>query len=188
MDRFYYLRHGQVAANLARILCGGDWQDISLNDTGRAQIKACASALIQLPHNIRTVCISPTLRTRETASILADSAPQARHVVIEELCEWRLGQWDRKPYEEVIPKGTSLMDYDPPEGETREQFGQRIARAFDVCRQQEGDVLIISHGAVWGALTRYLGLENFVCGNGTLLEVRLKEKRKIRELFSLPQE
>lgn len=70
MDHFYFIRHGQTDANLQGLMCGASW-DISLNDTGTKQAEGAAFTLRQAVTSLGAICVSPMIRARQTAEIIA---------------------------------------------------------------------------------------------------------------------
>lgn len=152
---FYFLRHGLTDANVQKLLCGGDW-DISLNSEGQSQAAKAARAYAKALADVRTICCSPLLRAQETAACFAKEL-QVPIVIVNDLKEQLLGQWERKPWQDVPEFFTG--EKDPPQGESREQFDERLRRGLLEASRQDGPLLLVSHGAVWFALHRLLGLK-----------------------------
>lgn len=151
---FYFARHGQTDANIQAVMCGGEW-DIELNEAGIAQAKAATQLLQDTGHNIKTICASPMKRALKTAHIL-NEALSVPLTVVHELREWEVGEWSRKPYHQV--PNLFLGSENPPGGETRQEFQDRIHRGLLASVQNEGPVLIVSHGCVWHVITKLLNM------------------------------
>ena len=149
---FYFARHGQTDANIQAVMCGGEW-DIELNEAGIAQAKAATQLLKDTEHNIKAICASPMKRALKTAHIL-NEALSVPLTVVHELREWEVGEWSRKPYHQV--PNLFLGSENPPGGETRQEFQDRINRGLLASVQNEGPVLIVSHGCVWHIITKLL--------------------------------
>ncbi len=141
---FYFLRHGKTQANLDGLMCGGSW-DIPLCDEGIQQatlISLAASKLLPRPVSIFS---SPMIRAQKTAEIVAASY-ELPISIINDLREWEMGEWDRTPFEKV--KDAFLGDGEPPKGETRVIFRNRILNAIQACAHLGEPPLIVSHGGV----------------------------------------
>ncbi len=137
------IRHGQTDWNLAGLMQGRT--DIPLNDTGRDQALAAASALAAEPWDV--VVSSPLVRARETAAILAEQLDVPLGPGYDELVEQDFGaaegtlvseldvRWpdrdyaDKEPDEEVGPRGLAGIG--------------RVARDHDGAR-----VLVVAHGTL----------------------------------------
>ncbi len=166
-SHFYFARHGQTDANIQAVMCGGEW-DIELNDTGIAQARAATSLLANAQHGIKSICSSPMKRALKTAHILNEvlSVPVA---VVDELREWEVGDWSRKPYHQL--PNFFRGDGDPPNGESRSEFDARIARALSLSLQSEDPVLIVSHGCVWHVITKLLNIPGGLIENVSIHKV-----------------
>ena len=154
-EKFYFVRHGQTDANLSMLAAGGGW-DIELNETGLAQARALAiSEKLAACRDVKTICVSPMTRARQTAEAI-NQVLQAPLVVIDELKEWDLGDWERSPWS-TMP---SLHDPDthPPNGESQRDFGKRVASGLAAALANEGPIMIVAHGAVWHAIARILSM------------------------------
>jgi broad specificity phosphatase PhoE len=155
MEKFYYLRHAQTDAHIQRKLCGGAW-DLPLNDFGRSQAKQASIGYAEHLKDIAVIYSSPLQRAMKTADAFAQQL-QVPLVIIKDLREWHLGDWDQKPWDEV-PDLFSRKD-DPPNGETQQQFTDRIAAVVTSLISRAGTALIISHGAVWYKILYSLNIE-----------------------------
>ncbi|MBS1994096.1 MAG: histidine phosphatase family protein [Cyanobacteria bacterium SZAS LIN-3] len=155
-QKFYFIRHGQTEANLSDLAAGAGW-DIELNETGLAQAKALAeSEQIKVCADTQTICVSPLLRARQTAEALK-IVIDAPVVVIDELKEWHLGDWEKTPWSNlpnIFEPGTN-----PPNGEKQLEFGMRVSNGLNQALAQPGPVLIVAHGGVWHAICRILSIK-----------------------------
>jgi broad specificity phosphatase PhoE len=176
MKEFFYVRHGQTDANLQGLMCGGKW-DICLNDQGLEQAERAAQKFIEQKVLLSSICVSPMLRAQKTAEIIA-SRYSLKPVVLEELREWDIGDWDRVAFETV--KADFLGEGEPTGGESRQIFSERVARAFQSFRQFEAPLLVVSHGAVWLALQRNLDLSTMKVENGIPYRVYLSQQNSWR--------
>ncbi len=172
MESFLFLRHGQTDANLEGLMCGGKW-DICLNHNGLEQASSAAEVLKSFP--IKCIAVSPLSRARKTAEVVA-RPHRLEPIVVEELSEWDIGNWDRVPFETV--KDDFLGTGEPQGGETRQQFKQRILSAIEKCRSFESPLLIVAHGAVWITLQDILEMPSTKVGNGIPFEVSLNTSGK----------
>ena len=149
----YYVRHGETDANIQGLISGGGW-DIPLNETGRRQAEDARRTLAKL--EIAAVCSSPLARARETAAII-NRDREAPISVVSDLREWELGDWCRRDSSVV---GESFWEADPPGGETRVEFFERVLRAFEQCLTFPRPVLITAHGGIWRSLQEQLGISS----------------------------
>jgi broad specificity phosphatase PhoE len=138
-----FVRHGETAANRARLALGR--ADPPLTDRGREQARRLAECLVA--EGVARVVSSPLLRARETAAAIA--APLARPVEVDErLVELDYGEWDERSFGELPPEELARWHEDasfaPPGGESLLAVGARVA---DFCREHlDGPPLIaVSH-------------------------------------------
>lgn len=155
MKDFYYLRHGVTDANEYGYMCGSEL-DISLSEKGKAQAALGAEITLQRIRFLRTICTSPLLRARQTAGEVHARFPQASLKEVWDLREWYFGKWSRIPYKKV--KEQYLGSGDPPGGETRKEFKDRVQRVLKDCLTLPDPILLIAHGGIWIMISRYLSL------------------------------
>jgi broad specificity phosphatase PhoE len=166
---FYFVRHGQTDANAQGLMCGGDW-DIPLNSHGIEQAKSRSLGIANLVPQISHVFASPMKRAQETAKLLT------QHLLIdiqtvEGLREWRVGEWEKRPWGEV-PNPFETKE-DPSGGETRSHFEARIEAAVSaVLAQTDGVPLLVSHGAAAHALFTVLDVDKKQIENCTIYFVQ----------------
>jgi broad specificity phosphatase PhoE len=161
-ERFYFVRHGQTDANINNLAAGAGW-DVELNEMGHSQAKElAASEAFRACVDVKTICASSMLRAKQTAEALC-AVIKAPVVYIDELKEWHLGDWEKRPWSDL----PSLYhpDSNPPNGESQIQFGERIAAGLAKALSHPGPVLIVAHGAVWHAISRILSLPGGGIGN-----------------------
>lgn len=149
---FYLLRHGQSEANAAEIAAGGQ-MDSPLNDKGVSQAKDLGALMSQLDIQPDVVHHSFMIRAKLTAELVnTDISLEMNEWV--ELREHDLGDWEGRPWLEISEDIESRVA--PPNGETHQQFAQRIQATFTDILDQESQKdrlpLIVCHGGVYHAL------------------------------------
>jgi probable phosphoglycerate mutase len=155
MGRLVLIRHGESEGNRDRAFTRTP--DVSLTETGHAQVRA-AAAWVAERYRPRGIVSSPFRRARQTAAIVSEHVglPVA---VEEDLRERSYGELAGKPYAAVL----DCTDYDPAcywewcppgGGETLVQVAARAGRVLDRVAAGTGDhdVVVVSHGAVMMAL------------------------------------
>jgi broad specificity phosphatase PhoE len=144
-------RHGRTAANVAGQLLGH--HDPPLDDEGRRQAAALASALTDGVARVARVVASPLTRTRETAEAIAVAAGVPL-VVDDRWIELDYGDLDGLTSGEVPTDVWAAWRADPSYvvagGESLDQLGSRVARACEeltgsVAEDDPGDVVVVSH-------------------------------------------
>ena len=136
------VRHGQTAANAARLLLGR--ADPPLTELGLRQAGA-AAGVVDRP---TLVVSSPLVRARQTAELVAGDA---QVVVDDRWIELDYGEYDGRPLDEVP---TEIWDrwrtdpsYCPPGGESLATLGGRVREACAELAERggDGDVVVVSH-------------------------------------------
>ncbi len=142
---FYFLRHGETDWN--REHRGMGQQDIPLNSNGIRQAREAAEVLKN--ENILKICHSPLLRAKLTAEIIAEQI----NCSLVEIAELKECSWGKQ---EGQIKGRWLEDWilgEEIEGaESYQAFIQRAIRGIDRSLEEDGLVLIVSHGGVFWAV------------------------------------
>ena len=150
---FYFLRHGETQWNKDRI-CQGQ-MDSLLNDTGRAQAASAAVALKNEP--IARIICSPLSRSRHTAE-----AVQKYHdldiVFDDDLMEVNLGDHQGEPLGEWSREFWA-GNYAPPNGETFQQFCDRVWAAMQRAIALGPSTLIVAHGGLLHAAHEFVNIE-----------------------------
>jgi broad specificity phosphatase PhoE len=159
------IRHGQTDWSRDGMHTG--WEDIPLNDVGRAQAAALQPVLETLAPV--SVISSPLRRARETCE-LAGCGEQA--VIVDDCREWNYGAYGGLTSAQ-IHAGTpawSLWDDGCPEGEDAGAVGARADRVLSMRSQMDGPVAIFAHGHFLQILAaRWLGFEAS-CGRYLVLD------------------
>jgi broad specificity phosphatase PhoE len=144
------LRHGQTALSIERRFAGRG--DIPLTDVGLEQAAAVAARLARRG-KIDLVLTSPLLRTRQTASAVADAAgvPLAED---DDLAETDFGSWEGLSFAEVMAQWPDEMaawmadaNAAPPGGESFAAVAVRVDAALDrlLAAHQGQTVVVVSH-------------------------------------------
>jgi probable phosphoglycerate mutase len=171
MTSFVVIRHGETEWNVANRVQGHG--DSRLTAAGRAQARSLARRLAS--EHFDLLVSSDLGRALETAQPLADATGHAIQRDAR-LRERNFGEGEGLSYEEIglrypgaFPKvGTasasesSEADIDPdyaiPGGESRRQFQERVAAAFDslAAAHAGSRIVVVTHGGVLGALYRHV--------------------------------
>ncbi len=136
------VRHGQTAANAARLLLGR--ADPPLNDLGRRQAQALAA--VEGIAGARRVVTSPLLRTAQTAALLGPPV-----VVDDRWIEIDYGRYDGTPLVDVPAEVWTSWRADPgwaPEGgESLAAVGVRVRAACLELMEEAArdDIVVVSH-------------------------------------------
>jgi len=142
-------RHGETDWNRDGRFQG--WADPSLNDAGRAQARALAERLRDVPFD--AVYSSDLRRAHETAVIVAE--PHGVPVVSDPgLREIDVGSWSGLTRAEIEDRFPGADSHD---GETREEHVARVVATVErIARAHTGErILLVSHGGSLRALRRH---------------------------------
>jgi broad specificity phosphatase PhoE/ribonuclease HI len=147
----FLIRHGETELTPERRFSGWGSSDPSLSDRGRWQASAVAEALSW--HEIDAIISSPAARTLETAKEISKRS-NAAIVVNDDFKECSFGEWDGLTFAEVEEKDPSTLHkwlassaVAPPGGESFNEVGERVIRAFtQVLNENQGQkIAIVSH-------------------------------------------
>lgn len=141
---FYFLRHGQTDHALGLKI---DQHDIPLNATGLQQACDIASVIGALP--VKTVCVSPLKRAKETMK-LAGRELLAQECEIVDLTECSLDVWlgMTKLGPQAFVNGTDEV----------KAFMEQARRGINQALTQPGPVLIVAHGGIHWAMCCLMGV------------------------------
>jgi len=147
----YLIRHGQTNGNRDRIV---QMPDTPLSALGHQQAK-------QLAQTFRNICIekiicSDYIRTQQTAAPLR-AIKQSLFSLQPLLRERSFGDLRGRPYEE-IDADFFAESYAPPNGETHQQFIERVHLAWECVlttyQHMQGSLIVMTHGLVLRELIR----------------------------------
>ncbi len=186
----YLLRHGQTDWNVEPARCQG-WQDVGLNEAGRAQSRARGRALRE--RGIELIVTSHLRRARETAELVrvemlgADVATGAALPVVVDprLAETHRGHWEGRLFVEIIreePAEWRAYREHPetfrfPDGESLAQTQMRVLAAVRDAALDGRTPLLITHGGAIRLVRCFLdrrGIEAFhesATNNGGAVEI-----------------
>ena len=156
------VRHGDTDHTKARTFSGRTGADPSLNEDGRAQIRATGEWLAPLSQLGPVVLSSPLRRTRESAEIIGEFLGTS-YDVDDGLAEAAFGEWEGLTYKEVLEKDpesftTWFRDFDQPAGGTGDSMTGMAAR-MDEVRER---ILDLHHGRVVVVVTHLTPIKMMV--------------------------
>jgi len=158
----YLVRHGETDWNAARRIQGST--DIPLNETGRAQARATAAALVERFTGTRPRVVSSDLsRARETAEIIADALGAPAPTLYPELRERAYGVAEGMTVAEYLERFGDWDRENVPEAESSPDLRARAVRAAravvrDARRAHaphDVPVIAVAHGALISQLIRH---------------------------------
>jgi probable phosphomutase (TIGR03848 family) len=150
------VRHGRTTANGAGVLAG--WTEgVSLDDTGRDQVRGLAARLAPVP--LAAVVTSPLQRCLETTELMLDERDTVPRHVDERLGEVRYGDWSgqelkrlaKDPLWKVVQSHPSAMTFPGDGGEALRDVQTRAVQAVREWNERLGDdavFAVVSHGDV----------------------------------------
>ncbi len=168
---FFFLRHGQTAANRDGVRSGAE-SDTRLTALGRRQARTAGRVLDGLGVTPGLILCSPLSRTLETAH-LVNARPGLEIRVEAGLLERRLGAWNGRGVEETrIPLAAGET---PPGGESDATFRTRVLAAFrGLAPLYARWPLIVSSRGVARILMEQAGRSDAaILANGAILRVTL---------------
>lgn len=149
-NTYMVMRHGEAESNLNNIVSYRPEDEIHLTEKGRAQVKASAVKLKE--KGIDLIIVSPVLRTKETADIVADVLGLAKSEIVVDprITEVNTGDFSGCPIENYRGYFTSTLEKftkPSPGGETLEQMRKRVAEfLYDIEEKYHGrKILIVTH-------------------------------------------
>ena len=145
---FYFVRHGLI--DYGPEFATYKTPDVSLNETGRGQAQTIRPLIETLP--IRTICVSPMLRARETLDIIAENL-NCPVVVVDELHECSGPIWQQM---------SSLDAPNPPDvvEQLVHDFMDRAVAGINKSLRFDGPVLVVAHGGIHYAFCHKLAVEH----------------------------
>lgn len=150
---FYFVRHGETDWNRQRIFQG--ISDVPLNETGIEQAQLVGRILKN--ESIAHIVSSPLIRAKRTAEIINEHL-QKPITIVDELKELSFGAIEGKPIGDGAVFEEWLKGLAPSGAERAEEFDARVMRGLLHGQQFSSPTLIVSHGAVFMAMLRLLGM------------------------------
>ncbi|HEX5774463.1 MAG TPA: class I tRNA ligase family protein [Candidatus Paceibacterota bacterium] len=151
-NRYYAMRHGEAESNMRNIVSCDPDAPLHLTERGKEQVRATARNL--LPVGVTRIYVSPYVRTRETAELVATTLglPLEAIEVDTRLRELELGDFNGKPFDEFMAyREEHMREYDAPlpNGESyldvKRRFGDFLYEKERT--EKEETILIVTHGA-----------------------------------------
>ncbi len=149
----YLVRHGRIRMNEEEKSFIGQI-DLPLNEEGEEQVNRLSEILRKIKiSSIFCSDLTRSIATAEKISIYHGISP----VIKPELREISLGEWDGLTFSEVIrrypvefkQRGTDIVNYRPPNGESFYDCGKRVLAAFeDIVHASKGNIVIAGHAGV----------------------------------------
>lgn len=154
-NRFIVMRHGESQSNVRQIVTYKADDPYPLTEKGREQVAVAAGTLAQ--EKIDLIIASPLLRTRETATLIAEEIgiPSSGILFDARLSEANTGTFNGKSVSEYRAYFSSVLEKltkRPPEGETLAEMKARLADfLYATDAAYEGKtILIVTHEyAAW---------------------------------------
>lgn len=152
-NTYTIMRHGEAENNILRVASGTP--DIAHHVTaqGRKKVENAAKEMAGSGMDFDYVYVSPMMRTRETAEIIAEILDiDADKVIIDDrLREFSYGELDGKPISEcqlAYPTSLQLFDVGAPGGDSFADVKKRVGEFIYEMEQKHADarILIVSHG------------------------------------------
>ncbi|MEZ9526425.1 histidine phosphatase family protein [Enterovibrio norvegicus] len=158
-NSYFLMRHGQSKANVADIVVSDPsigCHQYGLSPVGEKQ--AVASALSAQDAGISIIVCSDFTRTRETATLVAETLSIAEPIQDIRLRERFFGTWEGKSseaYEQVWAKDAVSSSQTENNVESTEQVRRRTMGAILALESQFSDqvILLVSHGDALQILT-----------------------------------
>lgn len=164
---FYFLRHGETTWNAIGITQGQ--LDAPLSDHGRRQAKDAAAILAAEP--ILRIVSSPLSRALDTAKAVAETTG-AGIALDDELMEFNAGELQGKPRGEYVREYFS-GNWTPPGGEPFDDFAAHAWRALRRAVSGGPGTLVVCHGGIWYAASRYVEITPRISPIANALPVRI---------------
>ncbi|HET9850651.1 MAG TPA: histidine phosphatase family protein [Candidatus Saccharimonadales bacterium] len=198
MLEIYLARHGQNEDNAAQILNGH--RDLPLTEIGRQQATEVAQLAKDNHLKFDHVYVSPLIRARQTAEIIASATGSPTPIIMPELIERDLGNLTGHPSSDILKVSknviqTEKVNYFLDIGESFPATLKRAAKVLDKVRaaHADGKVLLVTHGDIGKMIfASFHGepwrevLKHFHFGNCELLLLR-EDYRHAPHVFRIDQ-
>ncbi len=150
-NSYYIMRHGEAENNTLGVMSAKATDPKHLTEKGKAQVKAAAAFFAD--KKIDIIFVSPFVRTKETADILAAGLdfPKKNIIVDDRLHELDSGIYDGKPFDEFMEAFPHEKRFSIrlPKGENYADIRKRVGSfIYDMERRYVGkNILIVTHDA-----------------------------------------
>jgi isoleucyl-tRNA synthetase len=148
-NKFIFLRHGESDTNLNNIINCDPSLEYHLTDTGKKEIQDVSKKI----EKADAIYVSPYLRTRETAEILAGEIGFDIGKIVQDkrLAELNFGDLNGKPFTEYLDyeeKNIGTYDTALPEGESYFDAKKRFAEfLYEIDgKHKDATILVVTHG------------------------------------------
>ncbi len=148
-NTYYVMRHGEAEHNVLNMMSSDPKFPHHLTEHGIQEVMLSAAALKD--KKIDFIIVSPFVRTKETADIVAEHiALTTEHVIDDRIAEYNFGDFNQKNIEEYHRYYSSLKEQFTkplPNGESISDVRKRIGEfLYDIDSKYEGkNILIITH-------------------------------------------
>jgi isoleucyl-tRNA synthetase len=166
-NKYFVMRHGEGEHNVQAICSGIPNDKYHLTEKGKEQVVASAQNLKD--KKIDVLIASPFVRTRETASLVANEIgfPEDKIIIEEKLHELYWGDFEKKPLKDFMDVREDYMDSNNlevkiPGGESfqdaKNRFGDYIEELEN--KYQNTNILLVGHGIMLEMMPPVVGLMN----------------------------
>ena len=170
---FHFIRHGETIHN-AQDICAGGQTDSPLSPIGMEQATSLREHLEDKKFD--AIFASPLKRAVETAFHATGQTPE----ILEDLREWKLGDFEETPVDPFLTHIKTLPHHIPlPKGESREEFFNRSLTALNTILKKHNNPLIVAHGGTYWAILHAFQLPNQHIKNATCLHFEWQESLTI---------
>ena len=154
--RLLLVRHGQIAANLAKVWHGST--DSPLTAVGHEQARCVAAHLVRTRPAVRAVYTSPLARARHTAGPIASAFGLPLRVA-PGLAEYAIGVLEGESYAELVDRHGFFvqahgdLDWAPSGGESLRAVAGRVLTSWQamVAAHPGDEIVAVTHGAAMAA-------------------------------------
>lgn len=175
------MRHGQTLFNVQKKNQG--WCDSPLTEQGIEQAKVAKKYFEENDIHFDAAYCSTSERCVDTLELITDM-PYTR---LKGLKEWNFGQFEGKDsfLNPPSPFGEFFKAFG---GEGQEEFVQRIVSTMtNIMEQEDGTVLVVSHGAACARFTHYFDEHNKVIAHKGLKNCAIFKYEYEDGIFSLQE-
>ena len=191
--KIFLIRHGETDWNLKGKIQGSC--DIELNETGIKQAEELSNKMVDKNYKFSKIYSSPQKRAIKTAEILSENT-NVDCIVIEDLKEMNLGDWEGLAWSEVKEKYPleykewfiKRRDTKIPNGESYEEMLERVLNSiYKIIDDNCDNVVIVTHSAVIMSLQCYITntafdkMTKFRTDNVSILEIDSDILIKLKE-------